>query len=696
MRNKSREEKGDYKNFRVALAGNPNVGKSTLFNLLTGMKQHTGNWAGKTVSNATGVFKKENKSFTFVDLPGTYSLMSNSPEEEIARDYLCFENPDAVVVVCDATCLERGLNLVLQITEISRKVMVCVNLLDEAEKKGIKVNIPELSRKLGVPVVGISAGKGMGVKGFLSTLEKLIKSKSQRYKEITYKGEILKALEILTPAVKRNLRQNKAVNPRFVALKILEKNKKIIDKIKEFVLDEFGKEDLKSLEKAEEFLAEKGINGEVFEKYLVSAFILTAEEICSPDIITETLKKNSDNGKLDKILTGKITGSLVMILFLALIFWLTVYAANYPSDLLWNFFQFLETKLIMLSEFIRLPRVISDMLILGIYRVLTWVISVMLPPMAIFFPIFTLLEDFGLLPRIAFNLDRGFKGCSGSGKQALTMCMGFGCNAVGITGCRIIGSKRERLIAMLTNSFVPCNGRFPTLIAMIGMFLAVGFGTLNSFISATILTLTVLFAVAVTFLASKLLSVTLLRGESSSFVLELPPFRKPKFSSVIVRSVLDRTVFVLLRAVSVAAPAGLVIWIMANVTVGGNTLLFICSEFLDPLGKIMGLDGVILLGFILGFPANEIVIPIIIMAYMSSGSLSDYGSLAELKNLLVANGWTVTTAISVMIFSVMHWPCIAALTTIKKESGSFKWALVGFLLPTLFGVVGCILFNLIF
>jgi len=318
----------------------------------------------------------------------------------------------------------------------------------------------------------------------------------------------------------------------------------------------------------------------------------------------------------------------------------------------------------------------------------------MLPPMAIFFPLFTLLEDLGYLPRIAFNLDRCFKKCSACGKQALTMCMGFGCNAVGVTGARIIDSKRERLIAILTNVFVPCNGRFPTLISLITMFLVAGSAS-SGFLSTLILTGMVILGILATLLVSSILSKTLLKGHPSSFTLELPPYRKPDVFKVIIRSVLDRTLFVLGRAVAVAAPAGLVIWLFANVSVGNATLLSHVSGFLDPFARLLGLDGIILLAFILGFPANEIVVPIMVMAYLSQGTVTDTLSLNEMKELFIANGWTTLTAINTILFSLFHWPCSTTLLTVKKETGSIKWTLASFLIPTLFGIIVCMLTRLI-
>ena len=312
----------------------------------------------------------------------------------------------------------------------------------------------------------------------------------------------------------------------------------------------------------------------------------------------------------------------------------------------------------------------------------------MLPPMAIFFPLFTLLEDLGYLPRIAYNLDKPFKKCCACGKQALTMCMGFGCNAAGIVGCRIIDSPRERLLAVLTNSFVPCNGRFPMIITMITAFFCSG-----GVRAALVMTAVVALSVGMTLIVTKLLSHTLLKGIPSSFTLELPPYRKPQVGKIIVRSIFDRTVFVLGRAVAVAAPAGLIIWLLSNVHIGGASLIAHAADFLDPIGHLMGLDGVILVAFILGLPANEIVVPIIIMQYLSQGTLSQLGSIAEIHSLFVANGWTRVTAVCMIMFALMHWPCSTTLLTVKKETGSMKWTILAAAIPTLAGFAACVLIN---
>ena len=382
-----------------------------------------------------------------------------------------------------------------------------------------------------------------------------------------------------------------------------------------------------------------------------------------------------------------------MFALLAVIFWITITGANYPSELISRALFWVQDRLLDFAIWINTPEWLYSLVILGIYRVVAWVVSVMLPPMAIFFPLFTLLEDLGYLPRVAFNLDKLFKKCCACGKQALTTCMGFGCNAAGIVGCRIIDSPRERLIAMLTNNFIPCNGRFPTMIAIISMFFIGGAALpLQSISSALLLALIIVLAISMSLIISKILSMTLLKGVPSSFTLELPPYRKPQIGKVITRSIFDRTLFVLGRALAVAAPAGLIIWVMANLTIGGTTLLSHCAGFLDPFAKLMGLDGVILMAFILGIPANEIVIPIIIMAYMAQGSLIEFDNLSALKQLFVDNGWTSVTAISTILFSLMHWPCSTTLITIKKESQSIKWTIAAFLIPTITGIIVCMVF----
>lgn len=595
----------------VALAGNPNVGKSTVFNALTGMRQHTGNWAGKTVGCACGRCRSAREQYLLVDLPGTYSLQPHSAEEAVACDFVRGGKADAVVVVCDATCLERTLVLALQMHSVTPNTIVCVNLLDEARHKRIHIDLPALQAQLGMPVVGVTARKKKTLRALLDALDAVMAAPQPRPDGAPEAGD---------PA-----------------------------------------DDVRR-----------------------------AEVICRAAVRRETPEYAARDRRLDRLLTSRATGYPIMLLGLAAVLWLTIAGANAPSEWLAHFFGWAQGRFSAMLIFLHAPPWLQGLLVDGMFRTLAWVVAVMLPPMAIFFPLFTLLEDAGYLPRVAYNLDRPFQACRACGKQALTMCMGLGCNAAGVVGCRIIDSERERLLAVLTNSLMPCNGRFPALIALMTMFFSLSGSTLTA---ALLLTAALVLCVGLTFGATWLLSVTVLRGKPSAFALELPPYRAPQVGQVLVRSVFDRTLFVLGRAAAVAAPAGMVLWALANVHSGGVSLLTRCAAALDPLGRVMGMDGVLLLAFVLGFPANEIVLPIAVMGYLAQGSLSDALGLAQMHALLTANGWTWTTAVSAVLFFLLHWPCSTTLWTIRRETGSAKWTLLAAMLPTALGMALCAAFT---
>ncbi|MDQ7093214.1 nucleoside recognition domain-containing protein, partial [Desulfosporosinus sp. PR] len=546
---------------------------------------------------------------------------------------------------------------------------------------------------LGIPVVGTSARSGRGLDHLMNAVSSLTENSLQvNPLFLTYSAEIEKAVSMVEPVIDSALHGQ--ISSRWVSLKLLDGDESLLRSLKEYLGYDLlqNKEILKKVNDARLSLAEAGIPHDQFRDQVVTKIVKTCESISREAITFEKKEYAERDRKIDKILTSKLTGIPIMLLLLFGVFWLTITGANYPSDMLASGLFALEDHLTAFLGWISAPVWLSGLLVGGVYRTLAWVVSVMLPPMAIFFPLFTLLEDLGYLPRIAFNLDNFFRKACAHGKQALTMCMGFGCNAAGIIGCRIIDSPRERLIATITNNFVPCNGRFPTLIAIITMFFAgaVG-GAFQSVVSTLILTGVIVLGVTMTVLISKLLSKTILKGIPSSFNLELPPYRRPQIGRVIVRSILDRTLFVLGRAVVVAAPAGLIIWLLANIHVGNLTLLAQCAGFLDPFAKLMGLDGYILMAFILGFPANEIVVPIMIMSYMAAGSLTDIESLSQLHALFVSHGWTWLTAVCAMLFSLMHWPCGTTCLTIKKETQSLKWTLLSFAVPTVTGIAICLI-----
>lgn len=689
----------DNSDFTVAFAGNPNVGKSTIFNSLTGLHQHTGNWPGKTVANASGTCNYKNKNFLLIDIPGTYSLMSNSQEEEIARDYICFGKPDATVVVVDATCLERNLNLVFQTMEITSNIIVCVNLLDDAKKKNIKVDLKKLEELLGVPVVGTIARKEKTLNKLLEKIDLVCSKKIiSKPKQIQYLPIIEDSILTLNSEIDKITNKDFKYINRWICLKLLDNDDKIINSIENSLnISLHSQSIVDKLDTIRKNLKKNDLDFSSIKDSIVSSIMKKSEKVLLDVCTFGDYNYNRRTRKVDKILTSKIFGIPIMIAFLAVLFWLTIVGANYPSMLLSTFFNFIQDKLLVLFDILNIPTFITELLINGMYKTVAWVVSVMLPPMAIFFPLFTLLEDLGYLPRIAFNLDNYFKKAGTSGKQALTMCMGFGCNAAGVVGCRIIDSPRERIISMLTNAFVPCNGRFPLLITISAIFIGSYFtGSASSVVSTICVLLVVLLGIFLTLFISKILSKTILKGVPSSFILELPPYRKPQIGSIIVRSLLDRTLFVLGRAVSIAAPIGIVIWLFANIHISECSILFYIANFLDPFAKLMGLDGYILTAFILGIPANEIVLPIILMSYLSSGSLVNVDNTFAIGEILRQNGWTLLTGINVMIFTLLHFPCGTTLMSIKKESGSFKWAILAFALPTFCGIVLCMITTLIF
>ncbi len=692
----------------VALAGNPNTGKSTVFNSLTGLRQHTGNWPGKTVGRAEGVFQYNNNKYKIVDLPGTYSLLSASTDEEIARDFILFGHPDVTAIVVDATRLERNLNLVLQVLEITDRAVLCVNLMDEARRNGIAVDVSQLEKDLGIPVVAAAARRKEG----LDFLQQRIAEVASGQRHCTpYR------IQNESPALKQALNtlvENLQVahpglpNAKWVALRLLEHDERMINAVRTGELAQLAErppserianhEDILSI--ATQLRWELG---EDFHDSLMESIYEEAARIAERAVQVSEKKSGIDWDRLlDRLVTSRLTGFPIMFLLLALVFWLTITGANVPSSLLaYVLIDTIHPLLNRLASMFAFPWWLSGVLIDGCYLATAWVVSVMLPPMAIFFPLFTLFEDFGYLPRVAFNLDSLFKKVGAHGRQALTMSMGYGCNAAGAVACRIIDSPRERLIAIITNNFAVCNGRWPTLFLIASIFFGSIFSSpfVASVVSSAVVMVIVLLGIAFTFLTSWVLSNTVLRGQASIYSLELPPYRPPKILETLYTSLIDRTIYVLWRAIVFAFPAGAVIWLTANVTIGGISIGEHLIRILDPFGLLIGLNGVILLAYIIAIPANEIVIPTILMLTVlvgkmhgvgeGSGVLFEMQSSDAVAEILRQGGWTTLTAVNLLLFCLLHNPCSTAIYTIYRETGSGKWTAVSALMPVAVGIVVC-------
>ena len=664
---------------KIVLAGNPNVGKSTVFNYLTGMKQHTGNWSGKTVGTSEGIFRHNGKEIKLIDLPGTYSLAADSPEEEVTRNYLCFEKFDGAIVICDACCLERNLIFALQVSQLVPNILLCVNMLDDAKRKGIEIDFEKLSEETGLPVVGISAANSFGMDELSEKIFLLSEGKLKSNPlPLRYPKDILDVSEKISAILKKDF----GIGGIYPSFFLAGNNSSFLAEFEKYygAVSEFS--DLNSV------LSENIAPKDFFDK-ISACTAFRAEEICISSVRFKSQKSTSSDKKIDSFLTGKLFGIPAMLILFGFIFWLTVSGANYPSALLSSLFSKAGEHFDYFLSSIGTPVVLKSFLLDGIWNVLSWVVAVMLPPMAIFFPLFTFLEDIGYLPRVAFNLDKCFYSAGTCGKQVLTMCMGIGCGAVGVTGTRIIDSPRERIIATVTNSFMPCNGRLPAIIALTAMFF-----TDSSVLGTVILTCSVVLSVLMTFVVSKILSKTVLKGVPSGFVLELPPYRMPKIGKIIVRSVFDRTLKILGRAVLVAVPAGAIIWLCSNLFIGEKTVISAAADFLDPFASFFGIDGNVLCGFILSFPANEIALPIMAMGY-SGGVLEELGGISETAFLFYKNGFDSAAALCTIVLMLFHWPCATTLITVMKETKSIKWTLLSVAVPLVTGLCLCFIINIV-
>ena len=703
----------DKSDYLIALAGNPNVGKSTVFNELTGLRQHTGNWPGKTVVRAEGAFVHEGKRAKVVDLPGTYSLLAGSVDEEVARDFVLFGRPDVTVVVVDATRLERNLNLVLQVLEITDRVVVFLNLVDEARRHGIAVDPAKLERELGVPVVQGIAREGVGIDNLISAVHEVAlgahSGSAIRVEQHTAEVEV--ALDELVPVIQDAFPE--VPNARWVALRLLNADEAVEGAVQSGELGQLSHDESGALveiapAEARHRVLKKGMSlrwslPSDFQDVVTGRAYEVAEQIAAR-VQVRGLKKVglAFDRKMDEWLTSRIFGFPLMLFILATVFWITIEGANIPSSLLATaLIDNGHSALKALSLGIGIPWWLDGLLLDGVYLATAWVVAVMLPPMAIFFPLFTLLEDFGYLPRVAFNLDSLFRKAGAHGKQALTMCMGFGCNAAGVVATRVIDSPRERLIAIITNNFSLCNGRWPTQILIATIFIgALAPSQLGGLISAGAVVGIALLGIVMMFLSSWILSRTVLRGEATSFSLELPPYRPPQVWQTLYTSIIDRTLIVLWRAVIFAIPAGALIWLISNISLNGVSLAHHAVGWLDPAGLILGMNGVILVAYVVAIPANEIVIPTVLMLTVLTGGFAmgegagvmfELDSVGATGDLLRAGGWTLLTGVNLMLFSLLHNPCSTTIYTIYKETRSTKWTAVATLMPLAMGLTVCFL-----
>ena len=665
----------DERRIVVAMAGNPNVGKSVIFNALTGSRQHVGNWPGKTVERAEGVFQHQGREIRLVDLPGTYSLAAQSPEEMIARDYIVSGEPDVVVSIVDATCLERNLNLVLQILELTDKVVVVLNLMDEVRRQGWEIDVEALEEVLGVPVVPTVAIEGEGLPELVEAIAQVAEGRRKTYPVSVDYGL---SVEGYTQTLQEDLSyMGIEERSRWVALKLLEDDPEIVEAFKQGKLAVLGLAAPSALPEALQALLRRAVRLREGIRPDAKVEIIRRRYEFAHDVVHRVAhrlrpEEESLTDRIDHIVTHKVWSWPIMLAVFLAIFWITINGAEIAGGWLEAFFSWVIRAVRTWLMSVQAPWWVSGALVDGFIVGIGTVITVMLPPMIILFTAFALLEDLGLLPRVAFNLDRPMQVLGSQGKQTLTWGMSFGCNVTGVMASRIIENKKVQLVSILTSPLIICSGGYGAGIALvIALF---GDRALPVMLSLVLLSL------GAASLATLILNKTLFRGEPGGFVLEMPPYRKPKWGQVAWRALVDRVAHTMWRAVEFAGPASLLIWLLGNLPPGvpfEQTAVGWMVRTLAPLGRPFGLTGEMLTALLFTLPAKEIVVPALAMTYGLQTTLVESEGVLN----YLPQAWTPLSSYTFMVFFMLYLPCLVTVWATWKETRSLKWTMMGLLVP---------------